>query len=109
MAAIDKTPTVIPPYRHTTYSANLSNMRAKKAKHDEAEGGGKAGMPFSSSFQDQKNYQEIQRKEADSKIEDNSDYKDSWSSDEGEGISLEELKLTKGYQLFKEALQAHAN
>ncbi|XP_066028111.1 uncharacterized protein [Pocillopora verrucosa] len=85
MAAIDKAPTVIPPYIPTTYSANLSNMRAKKAKHDEAEGGGKAGMPFPSSFQD------------------------SWSSDEGEGISLEELKLTKGYQLFKEALQAHAN
>lgn len=33
---------------------------------------------------------------------------DSWSSDEGEGISVEELKQTEGYQLFKEALQAHA-
>ena len=32
---------------------------------------------------------------------------DSWSSDDEEGISVEELKETNGYKLFKEALQAH--
>lgn len=35
-------------------------------------------------------------------------FQDSWSSDEGEGISVEELKDTKGYKLFMKALQAHA-
>lgn len=80
----------------------------EKAKDERAGGCNKAGLKSLSPLQDQKNSQDIHWKEADGKIEDNSYYEDSWSSDEGEGISVEELKQTEGYQLFKEALQAHA-
>lgn len=110
-------------FRETFFSKNFDGkctssldyrLQSKKREciektKDEGRGGGdKAGAQFSSPLQDQKNCQDIPGKGVDGKIEDNSDPEDSWSSDEGEGISVEELKQTEGYQLFREALQAHA-
>ncbi|XP_022788338.1 uncharacterized protein LOC111328215 isoform X2 [Stylophora pistillata] len=133
VGGFDEKPTSIPDYRRPT----TKRMRLEKAKDERAggcdkaglkspsflqkkreciektkdeggRGGDKAGAQFSSPLQDQKNCQDIPGKGVDGKIEDNSDPEDSWSSDEGEGISVEELKQTEGYQLFREALQAHA-
>lgn len=101
----DKKPTIIPDYGRPT---TKKRMCLEKAKDERAGRCDKAGMKSPSPLQDQKNCQDIHGKEADDKIEDNFYYEDSWSSDEGEGISVEELKQTEGYQLFKEALQAHA-
>lgn len=90
-------------------STSKKRMRSEKPKDEGVEGGDKVGRQFSLPFQDKKNCQEISGKEAEgSKIVESFDYEDSWSSDEGEGISVEELKDTKGYKLFMKALQAHA-
>lgn len=88
-------PTRSPDHRSTS----KKRMHSEKPKDEGVEGGDK----------DKKNCQEIHGKEAEgSKIVENFDYEDSWFSDEGKGISLEELKDTKGYELFMKALQAHA-